>query len=213
MSAVIDRSTFPYLPPAFRCEANTYCKKSYRWGFSFIQLLILLIVLFIWTTGICMMWFKNRRHLPLQDESEVPRGWRAVQELSRAMERELLPKRIDVTKATDRETKRKIRKRLRGGTISLHGTLTKPDYRTWPAFWSWAWREKWWMVVLFSVVGASIGVSYCIDNLLLFMSLWTLVGLIPVVIWLGTTVQSRVFMFMVSLLVVVIFMVLPSVVV
>ena len=88
------------------------------------------------------MWYKSYCRLPLQDEPEVPRGWRAVLELSHAMERDLLHEGIDLAQITDHKAKSEISSRLHGGAVSFNARLARPDYRFWPVFRSWARRDK-----------------------------------------------------------------------
>ena len=122
---------------------NASTNQEYRWGFSFIQLVIMLVTLIVWSTGLYIMWYKSHCRLPLEDELETPRGWRAAFKLVHAMEQDLGPKGINLDKFTDSEAKRQIRKRLHGGAVLFEARLENPDYRTWPAFLSWARREKW----------------------------------------------------------------------
>ncbi|MBE3044269.1 hypothetical protein IMZ48_17210 [Candidatus Bathyarchaeota archaeon] len=160
----------------------------------------MLVALLVWSTGLWIMWYKAYCRLPLQDEPEVPRGWRAVQELSRAMEWELVPKGINLSQVTDRKAKREIRRRLRGGAVSLDALLARPDYRFWPAFRSWAWRDKWWLVAFCSFLTLfltrlfvdqgpdSPGSLYSLTPI--FM---TLTIAVVFVVLIGTTDGSRVF--------------------
>lgn len=157
----------------------------------------MILALFIWSTGLYIMWYRNRRHLPLEDEPEVPRGLRALLELSQAMERQLTSEGIDLRKVTDREAKRETRKRLHGGAVSLNSRLAKPANRTWASFLSWLWREKWWIAFYFGVLALGVMATFVWGDFTSVIILCTLSGVIPVVLWLGTMIGSRVLMLVV----------------
>lgn len=151
----------------------------------------MLVILLIWSTGLCILWQKAHHRLDLKDEPEVPRGWRAVLEISRAMERELAPAGIDVTKMTDSQARKEIRERLRGGAVSLDPRLAKPELGNWPAIREWMRRDRWW-IVAFALVWCSslvLLMSVCIR-----LVLWYVSGGILAIISLGTTTGSRVIM-------------------
>ena len=157
----------------------------------------MLLALFIWSTGLWVMWHSARHRLPLKNEPEVPRGWRAVLELSRAMERELLLAGIDVTTMTDRQAKREIRRRLRGGHVSFDARLTDPGYGLWSAFIAWVRREKWWIFFFFAMMAVSVALDLSILmtwTFVISVGCWTAGGAYFMVLWVGTTVGSRVFM-------------------
>ena len=92
----------------------------------------MLVLLLIWSTGLCIMWDKAYHRLDLRGEPEVPRGWRAIIELSRTMERELDSAGIDFTILTDRQIKKDICERLRGGAVSLDPRLVEQHRKTGP---------------------------------------------------------------------------------
>ena len=158
----------------------------------------MLLALFIWSTGLWVMWHSARHRLPLKNEPEVPRGWRAVLELSRAMERELLLEGIDVTTVTDRQAKREIRRRLRGGHVSFDARLTDPGYGLWSGVIAWIRREKWWIVFFCAMMAVWVALGLSNSMSVIFVACFTVGCVYFIVLWVGTTVGSRVFMLAVA---------------
>ncbi|KAL7627902.1 hypothetical protein AAE478_002097 [Parahypoxylon ruwenzoriense] len=97
----------------------------FKWGFSFIQALILVTLLVIWTFGTYTMWLKARLQLPLQGQAEVPKGWRSVLILAETVSKQLKEAGIDPHSLTDRKLKGEIKKHLRGGSVSFDIPLTR----------------------------------------------------------------------------------------
>ncbi|OTA92704.1 hypothetical protein M434DRAFT_396267 [Hypoxylon sp. CO27-5] len=130
---------------------------EYQWGFSFAQLFILSVLLFVWTIGISIMWLKAHSKLPLQGHPEVPKGWKAVILLAEAMNTELSEAGINAQTLKDQEVKGKIRERLKGGSVRFDAPLTRKEYRFRTALYMWfktndlgkrISRNKWWWTAL-----------------------------------------------------------------
>ncbi|KAK3348951.1 hypothetical protein B0T25DRAFT_503842 [Lasiosphaeria hispida] len=117
-----------------RCNADSSidgdsCSiQKYMWGFSYMQLFINTILLILWTVGTFIMWVKAHFRLPLHDYPEVPRGWRAIRELSHAMDAEFDRNDIDADAVTDDELKKAIRKHIKGGSVVFRGTLERSKH-------------------------------------------------------------------------------------
>ncbi|KAI0841154.1 hypothetical protein F5Y06DRAFT_308074 [Hypoxylon sp. FL0890] len=103
-------------------------RDRYKWGFSFVQVFLVVTVLAIWTIGTYIMWLKARFQLPLQGQVEIPRGWRSVLILAENMNKQLLDAGIDALSLTDRQLKQEIKKQLHGGSVSFDSPLTKSGY-------------------------------------------------------------------------------------
>ena len=102
----------------------------------------MVIALFIWMNYTHAIWHKIRRRLPPHDKLEVTCGWRAVLELSRSMDAELLAKGIDVVNTTDRDARHKVRGRLMGGSVSLE-QYQLPSLSLLSSSIEWLREEKW----------------------------------------------------------------------
>lgn len=75
-----------------------------------------------------MMWLKARFQLPLQGQTEVPKGWKSILVLAEKMSKELHESGIDVDSLTDRQLKEEVRKQLQGGSVSFDTPLTTKGY-------------------------------------------------------------------------------------
>ena len=92
--------------------------QKYQWGFSLIQLLIAVVLVALWVTGLCVMLFMSSRHDPLEGgQPEVLRGWRALLTLAEAMNLELASAGIEPHRLKDDELQRQIDRQIGGGRV------------------------------------------------------------------------------------------------
>ncbi|KAI1118895.1 hypothetical protein F5Y14DRAFT_398091 [Nemania sp. NC0429] len=118
--------------PAWWFESNVYtlqnlqdngaCKtlgESFQWGFSYIQLFIVLLTLAIWTDGMCLLRHHTHRFQPLRGQPERPRGVRPLLLLAEAIEGQLGASGIDPHTKTNKQLGRHIYKGLKGGSMSF----------------------------------------------------------------------------------------------
>ncbi|KAI0394875.1 hypothetical protein F5Y17DRAFT_231845 [Xylariaceae sp. FL0594] len=96
---------------------------SFQWGFSYVQLFVLLILLLTWSTYTYILCHKAQRFLPLEDEPERPRGLRALLLLAAVVKEELEVNHVDPHAMTNQQLKRYIYKKLKGGSASFSFTL------------------------------------------------------------------------------------------
>ncbi|KAK8086114.1 hypothetical protein PG994_001088 [Apiospora phragmitis] len=90
----------------------------YQSGFSLMQLMIAIILLAIWTIGLCVMSYTSSRHDPLEGgQPEVLRGWRALLTLAEAMNMELAGSAIEPHTLRDDELQKQIDHRIGGGQV------------------------------------------------------------------------------------------------
>ena len=147
------------------------------------------------------MWYKSQGHLPLRYTPEVPRGLRALRELSEATEKELPLAKIELDEVTDGQARRQIRKRLGGGAVTLDVLLNSPEQRRFrDVFIEWVRREKWWLAALVLTISISMLAAFVADGegaTAVTILLWILDGGMVVVLCLGTTVGSRLLMMVV----------------
>ncbi|KAI1455161.1 hypothetical protein F4805DRAFT_437039 [Annulohypoxylon moriforme] len=121
-------------------QANGRCQPvqdRFKWGFSFLQLLAVVILLNIWTIGTYVMWFKARFQLPLQGQPEIPRGWKSVLILAEKMNEEFQQAGINVQSLTNKRLEEEIGKILGGGSVSFDSPLTKKGYSFWDGTKKW----------------------------------------------------------------------------
>lgn len=167
----------------------------------------MLIALFLWSVGTAMMWYEGHRRLPLVSEPEIIHGWRAIVELARAMESELRAADMDITTMTDDAVKREVGKKLRGGAISYEEKrLSRGGGQgRWKVFLGWVRKEKWWIGGCAVCVGVGLGLARPwfgsrVEESLRSLGIvfWSAAVLIVGVLWLGSTVGSRLLMLVVS---------------
>lgn len=151
------------------CSTNLTWLQIYQWGFSYVQLFVLVIALLIWTIGIWVVWFKARiNQLP----GEVPNGWKGLLHLASAIKTDLSATGIDPTVLSDDQLRVEMQKHLQGGTVSFESG-TEPSTatgtaRTDVAMCRFIWQKtralKWWVVVTCCVHFAFTGFAFFFVN-------------------------------------------------
>jgi uncharacterized protein YpmS len=63
--------------------------QKYQWGFSFVQLLVMNIMLLVWIIGMLLMWAVARATLQQQNRSNITGEYKATVELAASMRKEL----------------------------------------------------------------------------------------------------------------------------
>ncbi|KAK7978476.1 hypothetical protein PG988_005966 [Apiospora saccharicola] len=93
-------------------------QNQYQWGFSLMQLLIAIILMGLWMSGLCVMSHTSSRHDPLEGgQPEVLRGWRALLTLAEAMNMELAGAGIEPHTLKDDELQEQIDRHIDGGQV------------------------------------------------------------------------------------------------
>lgn len=107
-------------PDKLHKEGKCLTTGTYKWGFSFLQLTVCLILLLVWTSGLYIMWLKAHFTMKLRkrQHDEISGIHRGVIELSAAMQCELGMHNTDPFSLKEKELKEKVYKQLRGGGIS-----------------------------------------------------------------------------------------------
>ncbi|KAJ4987007.1 hypothetical protein SVAN01_07548 [Stagonosporopsis vannaccii] len=141
-----------YIQDKGKCQAQ----KSYKWGFSFVQLNIMIILLLVWTFGIIIMYVSSKFTRLQRGREDVAGEYKAVFELSDAMHAQLDTLEEEdgkeIRQITEPTLRRRVTKDLRGGSIAYDTTLlSKGDDWSGGLDWTlkaWALREIWWFVGL-----------------------------------------------------------------
>ncbi|KAI1386794.1 uncharacterized protein F4822DRAFT_411246 [Hypoxylon trugodes] len=193
---IYNNKTYPlsYVQSNGRCQT---VQDRFKWGFSYIQSYILVILLSIWTIGIWMMWLKARRQLPPKDQVQIPKGWRAILVLAERMNEELQNANIDINFLTDQQLKEEIQKQLHGGSVSFNITTSR-NYSFRRGLWLWLKREwKWCLILVLTMILAGTFIYWPYSNNGFLFSL----GFVPPLPWgvmfamvLGNTTRSKAFM-------------------
>src|SRR4051812_25949666 len=93
--------------------------QTFKWGFSFLQIFIIVIALLIWTMGTCLLWLKSHFRLPFQDHLEVPRGYKPLLLLAQTIDHQFDAVGFDVHSLTNKQLKTEIRRSPGEESISL----------------------------------------------------------------------------------------------
>ncbi|KAH8893682.1 hypothetical protein GQ53DRAFT_717254 [Thozetella sp. PMI_491] len=115
---------------------------SYTWGFSAIQLAILISLLFCWSGGLAILWLKAHLTIELRGGLEVPGPYKASLIFASALRREAMGEEKDVDGFTETELHILVEKYRKGGAVSLEPSAPPATY----SFWRLAMREKWWIL-------------------------------------------------------------------
>ena len=179
--------------------------QDYKWGFSFLQLFVCIILLAAWTVGIHIMWIHTHYTLALRNRlaEEISGEYRAILELAAAIETELDISDIDLCLLREQQLKDRIAKEIRGGTVAYaypEATLKVHSIRK--GLEAWFKKDKWWFLAMLVVTAiCSTYWSFPVDPVMwatpIYAWLWIWIWLWG--IWfgqfwafcIGTTVGSR----------------------
>ncbi|KAF4837632.1 hypothetical protein CGCSCA4_v011753 [Colletotrichum siamense] len=133
---------------------NASARETYQWGFSYIQLFIMLLLLILWTLGMSAMWIKSHMTMRMRGRFDKPKGFKGVLELAAAIRKELQESNPD--DLTHDQLSDEIRKRLRGGTIELEKAGSPAMYSVWGGAWGWIKKWRWWTMTwcLLTAIGS-----------------------------------------------------------
>ncbi|KAJ0117391.1 hypothetical protein J7T55_003805 [Diaporthe amygdali] len=176
-------------------EQNGQCQPigSYKWGFSFLQAMVAMLILWVWTLSIYIMWLRAHMKLSSRGPYEVPNRYKAAVRLSRSIAVDF----GDVDRATDMSNKEfsaYVSRNLKGGRVGADPAMALGKFNFRSCLKGWIRREKWWfsaliLCTIFCCTGWQLPYS-------LFSLLWLSVWLWPVIAFalaVGTTNKSRFF--------------------
>ncbi|KAI0182319.1 hypothetical protein EV127DRAFT_355165 [Xylaria flabelliformis] len=160
--------------------------ESFQWGFSFIQLFTIVLILITWTSGTCLLRYQTHKFPPLQDQPERPRGLRALILIAEAVKSDMKANGVDLHTLTNRQLNRLIYKNLKGGSASFgFPPRKKRAYNR--RLLQWAKQDLGWLAIAAGLVVVSKVCGGILYPLLLLMILMAY--------FIGTTTKSRIFHF------------------
>ncbi|OAL43941.1 hypothetical protein IQ07DRAFT_592741 [Pyrenochaeta sp. DS3sAY3a] len=170
---------------------------TYQWGFSYIQLNIMIIALLLWTAGLCMMHLQSYLIMKTQHRSHVAGENKAVLELARTMaiRLEWIVTIGDADDYSEKKLSKSIKENLQGGSIdyilqSLPGSGEKSEEKSPHVTRKFIRKERGWIFTL-SVVLLMTIVSICMLYWVIALHL-AIFALVPVFSRLvGGTSESR----------------------
>ncbi|KAK1962361.1 hypothetical protein LY78DRAFT_256407 [Colletotrichum sublineola] len=92
-------------------------RESYEWGFSYLQLFIMIVLLIVWTLCLGYMCVKARLTMRMRQTYDVPKEYKGVLELSNAIRKQL--QESDPDDLSHDQLHKEVKKRLGGGRIEL----------------------------------------------------------------------------------------------
>lgn len=135
---------------------------EYQWGFSFLQLFILLLLLNLWGMGLYILWLKGHLTLKMRDSGHVPQNYTAVLGLADTVRAELQELAEDADHFTNEEIEAIVDKHLHGGqyvSAKLEDTRSFGFAR---GIWCWMRKELIWGVVLVMLLIVALALSVAV---------------------------------------------------
>ncbi|KAK2025729.1 hypothetical protein LX32DRAFT_675167 [Colletotrichum zoysiae] len=169
-------------------------RESYEWGFSYLQLYMLIGLLMAWTLCLVYMWTKARLTMRMRRRYDVPKDYKGVLELSDAIRKQLQESGPD--DLSHDQLRDEIKKRLGGGRIELERADAPETYGLWRGARVYCKDEKWWLVAMLGMLGPCAGLA-SIDN---SFGWWLLVPILSTTLAMlvGRSIESRCVLFLVG---------------
>lgn len=133
--------------------------QGYEWGFSFILLFALLVLLLIWAISTAIIWACGNAALEPQERCDVSGDYKAIIELATTLQSSLDEQAKDVTALTEKQLKEYIEVAIQGGSIPHYastfraiptpGILASKLLQT---------AGAWWLVSAVVLLGITIGI-------------------------------------------------------
>lgn len=122
--------------------------QSYKWGFSFFQLYIMIAMVLVWTLGIYMMWLQAHLTMRKRGRQDVAGEQKAILELAESMRHNLMKHGHDPSTMTEAEIDKAMAEDLKGGSITYQLPIMPEGFSLRKGLKGWLVREKWWTIVL-----------------------------------------------------------------
>ena len=174
--------------------------QTYQWGFSYIQLNVMLIILFIWTWGVYFMWLKAHLTMRIRNRKGPSGDFKSIVELSEAIRAEMEKLGKDVNDLTNDELKELSREQLRGGKMGYVSSIMPEHYSFRKGLSRWA-RQQWPWIILTTIHLVMAGTAilyYTFAYWLFWIHVFFLTGIAMLI---ASTTRSRVFLTICSYLV------------
>ncbi|CZR43558.1 uncharacterized protein FPRO_07525 [Fusarium proliferatum ET1] len=137
---------------------------KYQWGFSFLQLFVMAILLQLWSISVFVLWVTTKQTLKRNDIGASSEGWKGLLELTDNIKEQIKSAGIIWEDLTDKELHGEIQHLLTGGPVPRLSRESEPE-KTLPrghfSVWRWMWRHK-----SRPVEGIYFVVFICLENIL-----------------------------------------------
>lgn len=150
-SWVFDNQTYnsQYIAEKGACQTLS---GSYKWGFSFFQLYIMIGLVLVWTLGIYLMWLQSHLTMKKSGRQEVAGEQKAILELAESMKRDLMENGHDPTTMTEAQVNSAVNDTLKGGSINYQLPLIPEGFSLRKGLMGWLNKEKWWTLAIMSLI-------------------------------------------------------------
>jgi hypothetical protein len=115
LTMAINNSTYSatYMQQHGNCQQIS----TYKWGFAFLILYILVILLLVWSIGMFLTWLQACLTLDFFGNPQTVNDYKAILDLATAIRREFVESGQDSGELTDNQIKEYIKVKRRGGAI------------------------------------------------------------------------------------------------
>ncbi|OBS29478.1 hypothetical protein FPOA_03415 [Fusarium poae] len=117
--------------------------QRYQWGFSFLQLYIVTILLLLWSLALVALWKTSHDMLKLNHRETTSQDWKGLLDLTDKIRMQVDQAGIDIDSLSDKQLEYEIQEVLQGGSISSP-QLPKGYFNVC----RWLWRKKWWFILV-----------------------------------------------------------------
>ncbi|KAK6725130.1 hypothetical protein SNK04_003935 [Fusarium graminearum] len=121
--------------------------QRYQWGFSFLQLYFVLIVLLLWSLAMGILWQNAHDMLELNHRDLASCDWKGLLDLTDTIRMQLDQAGIDIDNLSDKQLDNEIQTVLHGGSVSSQHMPIDSF-----SIWRWLWKKKWWIIFSISVI-------------------------------------------------------------
>ncbi|KAF5559650.1 hypothetical protein FNAPI_4634 [Fusarium napiforme] len=90
---------------------------EYQWGFSFFQLFVMVILLYLWSNILFVLWITTQLTLIQNNIAASSEGWKGLLELTDNIKQQMASVGISWENLTDKELHREIQNLLTGGPV------------------------------------------------------------------------------------------------
>ncbi|CAI6339096.1 unnamed protein product [Periconia digitata] len=181
-----------YTQEYISAKEHGFCQSTedYRWGFSFIQFFIVMMLLLLWSVGTLAMYMHAKHTMRSRNRTAIDGEHKAIINLAIAMNQELSPDPLS-TKTED-EIKELVRD-VHGGSISYSTSIPFEHQSKRRRFMEWIRNRKWflaWIAVKLVILGLFPFYILAIGPCLMYALPGSIVGDF-VVLLIGATSGSR----------------------
>lgn len=183
--------------------------QKYQWGFSFLQLYVVVILLALWSIGMGVLWKVSHDMLESNHREVASGNWKGLLDLAETIRMQVKDAGIDIDNLSDQQLEDEIQSVLHGGSVSSQHMPTNSFSIS-----CWLWKSKWPVIVgilatvlmatehalrpysfgLYGYAAPGGNSTYCI---LMFVPLYTMLCL-SVSLTVGNTLKQKFVVFMLS---------------